>query len=116
MAVSVYPYDSKEDTQKMHTDSKDICVYSFNSRGFDEDKKDILKMISLKNKSNHPIICNQENFLLLNNRYKVKQALSNYHVIFKQAVMDSTHGRPKNGMFIAIPLELKEQVIDVSVS
>ena len=57
---------------------------------------------------------NKENFLLRNNRYKVWQTLSNYHVVLNQAVMHSTHGRPKNGMFIAIQLELKEQAIDVS--
>ena len=28
--------------------------------------------------------------------------------------MDSVHGRPRNGMFIAAPLEIKENVKDVS--
>ena len=56
--------------------SKDICFYSFNSRGFDEDKQDLCKILTLKNDSNLPILCNQENFLLQNNGYKVRQCLS----------------------------------------
>ena len=28
--------------------------------------------------------------------------------------MDSLYGRPKNGMFIAVPMEIKENVRDIS--
>ena len=34
--------------------------------------------------------------------------------IFKEAIKDCINGRPKNGMFIAVPDELKEYVVDVS--
>lgn len=94
--------------------AKDICFYSFNSRGFDEDKQDICRLLTLKNDSNIPILCNQENFLLRNNSYKVRQCLADSHIYFKEAVMESSYGRPKNGMFIAVPKEIKENVTDVS--
>ena len=91
-----------------------ICLYSFNSRGFGDDKQDICKLLMLKNDCTVPILCNQENFLLFNNRYKVKQTLPNCHILFKTAVMDSSYGRPKNGMFIAVPNEFRENILDVS--
>lgn len=62
----------------------------------------------------HPVLLNQENFLLKGNKYKVKQCLSNSKVIFKQAEKDSLEGRPKNGMFIAVPEEIEALVKDVS--
>ena len=62
----------------------------------------------------YPIVCNQENFLLKGNRYKVKQCLPNSKIIFKPAIKESVEGRPKHGMFIAIPRELKEFAEDVS--
>ena len=94
--------------------SKNICLYSYNSRGFGDDKQDICKILTTKNGSYLPIVCNQENFLLRNNGYKVKQCLPGFHIYLKSAVMDSMHGRPRNGMFIAVPLEIKENVKDVS--
>ena len=94
--------------------SKDICFYSFNSRGCHDDKQDICKMLTSKNDSNLQILCNQENFLLQNNCYKVRQCLTDSHIFFKRAVMESTYGRPKNGMFIAVPKEMKENVKDIS--
>ena len=63
----------------------------------------------------YPILCNQENFILNANRYKIKQCLDNEHIIFKPAVKNThDNGRPKNGMFIAVPLAIKEKVTDVS--
>ena len=91
-----------------------ICLYSFNSRGFGDDKQEICKMLTTKNNSNLPILCNQENFLLLNNRYKIKQCLPDFHIYVKPAVMDSLYGRPRNSMFIAVPMEIKENVRDIS--
>ena len=68
----------------------------------------------MDNEEYFPIVCNQENFLLKENNYKVSQSLPNARVVFKGAIKDSFDGRPKNGMFIAIPLEIKELVRDVS--
>ena len=63
----------------------------------------------------YPVLCNQENFVLRGNGYQIKNCLPDAHVIIKEAVK-STHdeGRPRNGMFIAVPVELKEFVTDVS--
>ena len=50
-----------------------------------------------------PIICNQENFLLRSNSYKIFQAVPGFHFFIKPAVKDVLdRGRPKNGMFIGI--------------
>ena len=59
--------------------------------------------------------CNQQNFLLRSNGYKIKQCLPGAHVVFKEAVKD-THddGRPKNGLFVAVPAVMKEYVEDIS--
>ena len=62
----------------------------------------------------YSILCNQENFLLKGNSYKIKQCLPNARIIFKPAEKDSLDGRPKNGMFISIPREITEYVDDVS--
>ena len=65
--------------------------------------------------SSYPVLCNQENFVLRGNGYQIKKCLPEAHVVIKEAVK-TTHddGRPKNGMFIAVPIELKESVEDVS--
>ena len=98
-----------------YTKRKDaVCIFSYNSRGFSEEKQDICKLLFAKTEKYYPIVCNQENFILKGNNFKVGQCLSEAHVIFKAAVKDSLQGRPKNGMFIAIPREIKEMVLDVS--
>ena len=61
-----------------------------------------------------PIICNQENFLLAANKYKIKQCLPNFRIYFKPATKDGLNGRPKNGMSVAIPENLNAEVEDVS--
>ena len=61
------------------------------------------------------IILNQENFLLRNNGYLARNALPEHHLLLKPAIKDGLEGRPKSGMFIAVPLLLKESVKDVPV-
>ena len=95
-------------------DTYAICIYSFNSRGFSDDKHDICRLFMLENENFVPILCNQENFLQLNNGYRVKQALPDCHIFFKKGEMDTIQGRPKNGMFIAVPNKIKENVFEVS--
>ena len=69
----------------------------------------------LNAEQHYPIPCNQENFLLQGNGYKIKQCLPNARIIFKKATKDNMGGgRPKNGMFIAVPDEIKELVTDIS--
>ena len=62
------------------------------------------------------IILNQENFLLKNNGYLARNALPGHHLVLKPAIKDGFEGRPKNGMFIAVPLSLKEAVKEVPVA
>ena len=62
-----------------------------------------------------PILCNQENFLLKENTYKVNQTLPGFQVIHNPALLkNQTKGRQSNGIFIAYPDLLKNQVADVS--
>ena len=43
------------------------------------------------------------------------KCLKDAHVIFRSTIKNShDNGRPKNGMFIAVPLEMKEYVLNVS--
>lgn len=98
-----------------YTTGKDsICIFSYNSRGFTEEKQDICKLLFTENVKYYPILCNQENFILKGNSYKATKCLTNARVIFKEATKESFEGRPKNGMFIAIPSQIKELVRDVS--
>ena len=40
--------------------------------------------------------------------------MPDFHIIFKPAIKDHLEGRPKNGMFIALPSNLKGNVEDIS--
>ena len=91
-----------------------LCIFSYNSRGFTEEKQNICKSLFIENESYYPLLCNQENFILKGNNYKIKQCLPTAKIFYKEAVKETQEGRPKNGMFIAIPDELKEQGEDVS--
>ena len=62
-----------------------------------------------------PILCNQENFILRDNSYKIANIFPDSQVLINPAVKTSQDkGRPKNGMFIAIPEKLKNHVEDIS--
>ena len=97
----------------MATSEMCMCIISYNSRGFSSCKQDFVKMFDAITGC-MTIICSQENFLLKNNEYIAKQLLPKYHLVFKPATKEGFGGRPKNGMFIAIPLCLKDNVEDVS--
>ena len=48
-------------------------------------------------------------------RYTVVCKINNFHIFFKSAIKeDQNFGRAKNGMFIAVPVDLKEKFSDVS--
>ena len=49
------------------------------------------------------------------NGYFVKKALPEHHVIFKPATKDGMDGRPKHGLFIVVPIFLKENVKEIPV-
>ena len=96
-----------------------VCVYSHNSRGFSDIKKDFCRLLlsNIITGDKLPILCNQENFILRENSYKVIQALPNFQVIINPAIKNNLdHGRPCNSMFIAFPDTIKNQVTDVSPS
>ena len=61
-----------------------------------------------------PILCNQKNFILKGNDYIIRKALPEFHVIFKPVTKEHLEGRPKNGMFIALPVNLRNKVKDIS--
>ena len=61
------------------------------------------------------VICNQENFLLHGNSYILNKVFPKFHIVVKPAVKVSIDGgRPRNGMFIAVPDKLKNNISDVS--
>ena len=89
-------------------------IISYNSRGFSTCKQDFLKKI-LREVGGHTFVFNQENFLMEKNGYFVEQAFPEHRIIFKPAIKDGLDGRPKGGMFIAIPNGLKDAVTEVKV-
>ena len=94
----------------------DISIISYNSRGFNKCKQDFVKMLPCLNGDAPTIVCNQENFLLKNNDYFVRQTLPNHHIVFKPAVKEGLEGRPMCGMFIAIPMLFKDKIDEVKVN
>ena len=92
-----------------------LCIFSYNSRGFCTQKQSTIKYLVNISAGKLPIICNQENFILKANSYRINQTLEKFHVVFNPAIKN-THdkGRAKNGMFIAIPNSIKDCCQDVS--
>lgn len=101
------------DTAKFEN-KNNLCIYSYNSRGFSLEKQEIMKSLMTGTDRYYPILCNQENFLLKTNSFKINQCLPDNKIIFKRAIKESLDGRPKNGMFIAIPNVIEHYVTDVS--
>ena len=95
-------------------DSNQLCIMSYNSRGFSDEKKMFCNNIVDCGVNKIPILCNQENFLLDCNKHIIEKTLSNLDITFKPAVKNSLDGRPKGGLFIAVPIYLKNCVKDVS--
>ena len=91
-----------------------LRIYSYNSRGFDKIKQQVCSELLKLDNTAASIICNQENFVLKGNKFKIQQALPEHHIFFKPAKKDGLEGRPVNGMFTAIPNQLKNRARDVS--
>ena len=97
--------------------AKNLCVLSYNSRGFCRIKQEFCNVLtSFQTIGNSiPILCNQENFVLRANSYKITNALPNFYTVIKPAVKQClNNGRPKNGMFMAVPSNFKNSFHDVS--
>ena len=80
-----------------------VCFISYNSRGFDSLKTNLVRQLVSKEVvgTKVPIICNQENFIIRENSYKINRALPGFQVLVNPAVKNNPGlGRPKNGMFI----------------
>ena len=96
---------------------REVCCISYNSRGFSQIKIDFMNYLTsteaIGNKI--PILCNQENFMLRDNSYKLTRAFPNFQLIINPAVkLTHDKGRPRNGMFIAIPQSIRNCITDVS--
>ena len=90
---------------------------SYNSRGFSSITIEFIrKLTSVEVVGNNiPILCNQENFILRENTYKIVQALPGFQVAINPLVkFELDSGRPRNGMFVAYPSSIKNCVTDVS--
>ena len=88
-------------------DMKDRCIFSYNSRGFHEDNQAVCKDLPKIAGNKFSIICNQENFLLEGNEYKIEQYLPDHHIYFKPATKVGLTGRPKNGILLRYRSTLK---------
>ena len=91
-----------------------LCIFSYNSRGFSLDKQVFCRNLIMSSGCKLTVLCNQENFLLKANGYIIKQALPDFHILFKPALKECIEGRPRNGMFIAMPKTITENVTDIS--
>ena len=91
-----------------------ICIFSYNSRGFNLEKQKFCRYLLNTNQDALSILCNQENFVLKSNGYIIRKSLPEFHVIFKPASKEQLEGRPKNGIFIAVSKIFKKNVKDVS--
>ena len=104
-------------TGPQYDNTNKVSFISYNSRGFNEFKQDFMRFLlnSSVSSSQIPILCNQENFILRDNSYKLRKAFPGFHLLINPAVKKSLNtGRPSNGMFIAIPDSIKNNVEDVS--
>ena len=75
-----------------------ICLTSFNSRGFSEHKADLCKFVLSQyvNVDKIPVLCNQENFLLKSNSYRIRKALPGFLTFINPAIKEShDKGRTK---------------------
>lgn len=95
---------------------KQICIYSYNSRGYNLDKQQFCRNLLNKKNDEIPILCNQENFVLKSNEHLIRKSLPGFDIKFKPAVKTNLEGRPMNGMFIAIPENYRSNVKDISPS
>ena len=97
--------------------SHQACVISYNSRGFNGMQQDFIKTLVDRQTVGDriPILCNQENFILRGNSFKILQTLPDFHIFINPAIKTALdRGRPRGGMFIAVPSSIKSQVADVS--
>ena len=93
-------------------DITNLKLISWNSRGFSEIKS---KFIS-EYMTSKTILCNQENFMLRQNAFKLSSPFSaTHHVFVKPAIKENLdRGRPRGGLFTAVPISLRNYFHDIS--
>ena len=85
----------------------DLCLLSYNSRWICKIKQNFFQLLVSMCGNKIPVLCNQENFLLRSNCYKIRQCLPDFHVISKSAIkFNLSYGWPIN----RIILEMLEHV------
>ena len=102
---------------KNDTPSKNICLFSYNSRGFSDLKREFCRsLLTQYSPDDHIAILGcQEHFLLKANIHKIYQSLPDHHIIIKPAVKGNfVNGRAKGGLFLAFPNNVSKNVEDVS--
>ena len=100
-----------------NSNKTELCVLSYNSRGFGPLKQEYCRQLISSSVVGDkiPVLCNQENFMLRNNSYRISQAFSNSYILIKPGVKEShSSGRPKGGLFIAVPSYFRNNIQDVS--
>ena len=75
-----------EDFMKMT--KTNVCCISYNSRGFGSIKTNFIKYLTSKEVVGDklPILCNQENFILRDNSYKITNAFNGFQLLINPAV------------------------------
>ena len=117
MEVKRFLHTNQEKSRSTHDNANKVCFFSYNSRGFSDLKQDFMRFLltDSASDSSFPILCNQENFILRDNSYKIRKAFPGFHLLINPAVKTNINtGRPSNGMFIAFPNNIKNNVEDVS--
>ena len=95
-------------------DNELLCIFRYNSRDFNLDKQVFCRNLIMSSGCNLTVLCDQENFLLKANGNIIKQVLPDFHILFKSTLKECLEGRPRNGMFIAMPNTIKKNVTDIS--
>ena len=75
-------------TQPNFDEEDKACVLSYNSRGFNEIKIDFMNFLLKKDLVGvrTPILCNQENFILRENAFKLRNAFPDHQLIINPAL------------------------------
>ena len=94
--------------------NKNICLYSYNSRGSREMKLDFINdVIKLCSGTNIPIFCIQEHFLLRSNLYKISKNLPSHSVVAKPAYKDfktQDRRKPMGGLATIVPKFIRKKI------
>ena len=97
-----------------NTTRKQLCIYSYNSRGSSQDKLSFIQSLINLSGSKIPIFCIQEHFLLRGSLRKLSSSFKESSVIAKPAYKDfsiQTKGRAKGGLATIVPKSMRKNII-----